>query len=257
MYNIYAIYNKINGKIYVGITNNLKRRWREHKKNSKKISKNSYTIHKAIAKYGVDNFIFKPIEQVIDLSCANSKEIEWIKLLKINGYKLYNSTDGGKGTKGYSNLWTDERKKKLSEQRSGYRNPMYGVKLFGSLNGNYGKSMNPNIKEKLLNSRRKLTDEQIKDIIKLYATGTYTQTRLSKIFNISLTQVHRIVKEKSWGNKKHDEIITKKNLTVEDIIKIKEMYKTKKYTQKEIAKLFSVSPTHINKILSGKKWYSI
>jgi group I intron endonuclease len=59
MYNIYGIYNKINGKIYIGITNNLKRRWSEHKKLSKKITEHSYAVHLAIKKYGLQNFILK------------------------------------------------------------------------------------------------------------------------------------------------------------------------------------------------------
>jgi group I intron endonuclease len=212
MYSLYGIYNKINGKIYIGITNNLKRRWYEHKKNSKKITEKSYAIHHAIAKYGSENFIFKYIQNTFDLATANFIEVEWIQLLKDSGYLLYNQTNGGDGTKGYSRVWTEDQKQKASAKYSGIGNPMYGVKLFGKANGNYGKPMMPHVKNELLNHRRKLTDSQIKEIIELYNTGEYTQAKLANQFNISPTQIHRIVKRKSWTNKSYDDVIVTNNI---------------------------------------------
>lgn len=257
MYSLYGIYNKLNGNLYIGITNNLKRRWYEHQKASKQITKDSYAIHRAIYKYGIDNFIFKCIEQLCNLNSANIRETAWIKILRDNGYNLYNITEGGDGTKGHSHQWTEERKRAASKKYSGSGNPMYGVKLLGEANGNYGKPMKQNVRNKLLESRRKLNNKQIKKIIKLFNSGKYTQTQLSKDFNVSLTQIHRIVRGKSWGNKNHEAILTKKNLTIEDVKKIKEMYKTKKYTQKYIASLFNITSCHVYKILAGKKWSNV
>lgn len=257
MYNLYGIYNQLNGNLYIGITNNLKRRWYEHQKAARKLTKDSYAIHRALHKYGISNFIFKCIEQLCDLDSANLREIEWIKILRDNGYSLYNITKGGDGTKGNSHQWTKERKQEASKKYAGSGNPMYGVKLLGKANGNYGKTMKQHVKNKLLKSRRKLNSYQIKKIIKLFNSGKYTQTQLSKDFNVSLTQIHRIVRGKSWGNKNHDAILTKKNLTIEDVKKIKDMYKTKKYTQKYIAKVFGITSNHVYKILSGKKWSNI
>lgn len=258
MYILYGIFNILNGKLYIGLTNNLKRRWYEHAKNSKKITAQSYAIHHAIAKYGIKNFILKKIDDAIDLDEANSKEMLWIKELKLNGYQLYNETDGGDGTKGaIGHKWTEEQKQKMSERNSGEGNPMYGVQLFGEANGNFGKEMKPHVKETLIKIRRKLSDDQIQEIISLYTSGNYSQTQLSKQYNVSLTQIHRIVKGKSWGDKKHDEIITKKNLTENDIINIKQLYSSGKYTQKELSIQFNCSLTHMNKILNGKKWVNV
>lgn len=250
---LYMIFNKTNGKIYVGISNNLKERWKRHKSDAK--SKNlarKHAIHHALAKYGIVNFIFKSVEQLSNLDAANAKEIEWIKLLKKNGYQLYNETDGGDGHLGLK--WTDEQKKKASERNSGSGNPMYGIQLFGEENGNYGKEMKLHVKEELLKHRRKLTDEQIQKIQLLYATHNYTQTQLAKEFDVSLTQIHRIVNGKSWGNKKHDQVLTKKNLTIENVQQIKLMYITGNYTQKELGVQFNCTTSHINRILNGKKW---
>lgn len=252
---LYMIFNKINGKIYVGISNNLEKRWKRHKSNAK--SKNlarKHAIHHALAKYGFENFIFKSIEQLPDLDTANIKERDWIKTLKDFKYQLYNETDGGDGHLGVK--WTDEQKKKASERNSGSDNPMYGVQLFGEDNPNFGKKMKPHVKEGLLKTRRKLSDEQIQEVQSLYSTGDYTQTKLANQFNISLTQIHRIVKGKSWGHKNHDEILTKKNLTLEDVSQIKLLYATDNYTQKELGIRFNCTASHINRILNNKKWKS-
>lgn len=257
MYNIYGIYNSINGKIYIGITNNSKRRWYEHKKNSKKITKNSYTLHRAMLKYGIDNFIFKIIENVDDVYAANLRESAWIKLLKNSGYQLYNCTSGGYSPNKYSHNWTEHQKQEASKRLSGSNNPMFGIHLFGCQNGNYGKPMKQHVKDKLISYRRKLNDNQIIEIIKLFNTGNYTQTQLSKNFDVSLTQIHRIVHGKSWGNKKHDAILTKKNLKIDDIKKIKKMCKENKYTKKYIAQIYNISLRHLYKILSREKWSNI
>lgn len=45
---VYKITNNINGKIYIGQTNNLKRRLQEHKHDKRM----NHPIHNAIVKYG-------------------------------------------------------------------------------------------------------------------------------------------------------------------------------------------------------------
>lgn len=249
---LYIIFNKINGKMYVGITKNIKERWRRHRITAKGKKTYRQAIHWAIAKYGESNFIFKPIEILPDLEAANTREKEWIKSLKENNYQLYNETDGGDGGLGYK--WTDEQKKIASERNSGTGNPMYGIQLFGEANGNYGKEMKPHVKNILLTYRRKLSDEKILEIKTLFETGNYTQTSLAKQFNVNLTTIHSIVKEKRGSNKNKSKILTKKNMTIEDARSIKTMYASGNYTQKELAKQFNCSSDHINAIINGRKW---
>lgn len=89
---IYKIENLINHKIYIGQTNNPKRRFAEHR--AKGYENNSHKIlYYAFDKYGIDNFDFLVIEEVDD-NDANNREKYWISYYDSfeNGY---NMTEGG------------------------------------------------------------------------------------------------------------------------------------------------------------------
>lgn len=58
---IYKIVNKINGNYYIGSSQNLYGRWRNHLHNAKNGSKKSPHLYSAMRKYGIDNFEFFPI----------------------------------------------------------------------------------------------------------------------------------------------------------------------------------------------------
>ena len=85
---IYKITNKINNKIYIGQSNNPIRRFSEHKYNN-----SNSVIHRAINKYGVNNFTFEIIEE--DIPNYNEREKYWIKFYDCKCPNGYNETDGG------------------------------------------------------------------------------------------------------------------------------------------------------------------
>lgn len=62
---IYKITNTINNKIYIGQTNDIKRRFREHKNLMYGKVGNKH-LYSAIKKYGLDSFIFEIIEETED-----------------------------------------------------------------------------------------------------------------------------------------------------------------------------------------------
>lgn len=94
---IYKISNKINSKVYVGKTTlTLEKRFKEHKRDSKKESLEKRPLYNAMRKYGVDSFSIELLEEVPD-DFLNERESFWIEYY--NSYANgYNATLGGDGT---------------------------------------------------------------------------------------------------------------------------------------------------------------
>lgn len=88
MYCVYMHVNKINEKMYIGITSNLKRRW----SNNGYQYKSSTAFWNAIQKYGWDSFDHIVIRDGLTKEEACSIEKDLISLHKPN---LYNISDGG------------------------------------------------------------------------------------------------------------------------------------------------------------------
>jgi len=86
---IYIIKNKISSKVYIGqTTQGSEVRFKQHLKLLK--SNSTQIIHKAIKKYGKENFYFEVLEDNIPLDLLNEKEEYYIALYDCfhNGYNL-------------------------------------------------------------------------------------------------------------------------------------------------------------------------
>lgn len=119
MYTVYMHRNKINGKIYIGITGKSPEvRWQNG---------NGYSqrhFGRAIKKYGWENFDHIILFTGLTKEEACQKEIELIeKYDATNSDKGYNIAKGGEINCGYH--ISEERKKHLSELNKGERHPQY------------------------------------------------------------------------------------------------------------------------------------
>lgn len=99
MIGIYKITNLVNNKVYIGKSSQLEKRKYQHFYDSfyKNVNNRNYnmTIHKAIRKYGKENFSFDILE-ICDINKLDQKEQYWISYYnsKCSGY---NESDGGEG----------------------------------------------------------------------------------------------------------------------------------------------------------------
>jgi group I intron endonuclease len=136
---IYKITNKVNRKFYVGRTvKSLAERFSNHCYDATKKNSTTY-LHRAIRKYGKENFI---IEEIEFCECdLGNREMFWISQLRPD----YNQSLGGDGgNPGYYH--TEETKKLLSEMRRG--------KYTGKDNPFYGRHHTEETKEKLRKMRK-------------------------------------------------------------------------------------------------------
>ena len=125
MNNNYCVYihTSPSNKRYIGITSqNPERRWR---KNGEGYKKHIY-FYNAIKKYGWDNFEHEILYTNLSKENAEQKEVELIAYYNSNNIKFgYNMSVGGEsGSKGYKH--TEEQRKRMSENRKGEKNGMYG-----------------------------------------------------------------------------------------------------------------------------------
>jgi group I intron endonuclease len=135
MKGIYKITNKINGKVYIGQTDRLTERKREHFYRLEKQTHSNEHLQRAFNKYGKDNFIYEVIEECDEL---NERELYYINeyggLNSDLNYNLKNPlTDEwsdyvrvkhsknmtGENNPNYGNKWSDEQKEKASKERIG------------------------------------------------------------------------------------------------------------------------------------------
>lgn len=93
---VYKVTNKVNGKIYIGITNDIKKRWREHRYNATVNVRHS-KFYLAIRKHGIDNFNLEVIYCSLFRDDVEQKEIDFIREYKTTDINFgYNITDGGR-----------------------------------------------------------------------------------------------------------------------------------------------------------------
>ena len=115
MYIIYRHTSKTSGKSYIGLTSkSIEERWRGHCRDAMK--KQKYYFHRAIAAYGIDDWLHETLmSNISTLDEANKWETHFIKLYRTFEPEVgYNLTLGGDGCKA-----NDETRKKISQKLKG------------------------------------------------------------------------------------------------------------------------------------------
>ena len=96
MIGIYQIENQINGKVYIGQSRDIEKRWQSHLLATYKSNWPSYNypLYQAMRKYSPENFTFVVLEECLVVE-LNTRESFWIKQAQSNLSHLgYNQTMG-------------------------------------------------------------------------------------------------------------------------------------------------------------------
>jgi len=226
---VYQIKNLVNGKVYVGSSVNVDRRWNKHIQRLRSGKhENSYLLN-SWRKYGETNFEFSLLEET-DINKCVKEEQKWMdKLLACDrnkGYNLYPSARSPLGHK-YSDEVIEERK--LRYKQNGHpwlgrkhsietKKKMRAAKLGIPKSEEHKKNLSisrQGIKLSLShkeaiskaiktenNPNSKLTWEQVRNIRWLFNNEGASRSKLAREYSVGWTTVNRIVKNLSWKEAK-------------------------------------------------------
>ncbi len=134
---IYKATNLVNGKMYIGKSKNFDERKKSHRRDTK--NGDQVYFHRALRKYGTENFDWQVIDQAETDQELDDKEKYWVQFYKSFdpqfGYNLTKGGDGGSpneetrrkiGTANKGKIRSIEVKEKLSVSHRGCRNNNYG-----------------------------------------------------------------------------------------------------------------------------------
>lgn len=111
---LYRITNEVNGKVYIGQSQNPGHRWSNHKYFARYPEKTNQYIHKAMAKHGVENFTLEVIASCQTHEDADDTEIYLIQQYGSLSSKCgYNLHSGGAVHSGFK--FSEETKRMMSE----------------------------------------------------------------------------------------------------------------------------------------------
>lgn len=210
---IYAIRNKINGKVWVGQAKNISNRWNTHRYAFRK-GKNSPRFQHAWNKYGEENFEYSVLEECEckkDVLCE--REQYWIDFYKSCddrfGYNIASIANSSLGTKR-----TEEQRKRIGAAQIGKRvseetkekmRKAHLGQFAGEKNPNYGKKASLATKEKMRKahsgengSSAKLTWKLVAEIRQRYQKCVLGYMKLAKDYGVSRTVIMRIIHNKIW-----------------------------------------------------------
>jgi len=240
---IYKVTNKINGKIYIGLTiRSLDVRMNQHLYDSKSLTSDNY-FYRAIKKYGSDNFVWETIDKSECIEELSNKEEYWISYYNSFGDGGYNLTSGG---------------------NSGYRVSEESKIKQGKARENWWKE-NRHTKKQPKGSdihSATLTEKDVLKIKDLILENELTRIEIAEFFNVSSTAINGIATGKTWKHliseedrKKIKELSGR--LKESEIVEIKDLLIEGKLTQREIALVTGVGETTISGIKKGRNWASL
>lgn len=217
MQGIYKIINRINNKIYIGQSIDINLRFKQHKNNAI-IKKILHPLYNSIRCYGIDNFEFIILEEVLFIAELDKKEQYWMDF-----YNSYNSEFGynickeATSTKGYKHT-IESRYKMIGKLKS----KEFKEKMSISKKGKKMKPRSDEHRKNLsLSSLGHTVSKKTRDTISLSLMGfKHTNETRNKMAKSKKGKVASDESRKKMSNAKKG-----KKFTEEHILNLKEAHK--------------------------------
>jgi group I intron endonuclease len=203
---IYKILNTTNNKVYIGSATHIEKRWRDHKWYlNHNIHHNSH-LQSSWNKYGAEVFEF-----IILLECR----IDDLLTNELKFILAHNSFDNNCGYnvndpehKFLNRKHSEKTKQKLSLQKLGDKNPMFGK--CGDKHHNFNKKFSLEERHNMSlgyigipthrQTNVKLKAGDIIEIRKMYHEDKLSQPKIATIFNVTQAAISNIILKKSWSH---------------------------------------------------------
>lgn len=269
MFYLYRITNIINNKVYIGQSNKEKDRWRQHKYFGKNPEKTGQYIHRAMAKYGIDNFIYEVIAVCTTEEYAN--ELETILIAQYNSRDKqygYNLAPGGDSpwNRGlpkemqpmYGKTQSDSFKQKMSTIHSGktYQHSDEWKQNMSSIMK--GRKLSDDWKQKIsISNKGKIkSNDTIEKMSQSHKNKKMSEDTKSKISKANIGKLKSNETKLRMSKSMSGENSYRTNLSWDIIDKIREDYSSGNFTYKEIGEKYNISLHNVGQIVRFETWKS-
>lgn len=183
---IYKITCKIDNKIYIGSSDDIIRRWRDHKNCLRRNCHHSKFLQRAWNKYGEDNFSFEIVELVNDINLLLENEQKYL-----NQYDSCNPANGYNLSKiagsAFKNMHHSEETKKIQSEKNS-----------GSNHWAYGKHLSEEHKQLISTIKRKIPKSEEISIIEHYK-DCKSAYKIARKYNVHAETIYRILRRNGFS----------------------------------------------------------
>ncbi len=254
MHYLYRITNQLNGKVYIGQSNKETERWRQHKYFVRREKPRQY-IHRAMAKYGVENFVYEVIAMCKTLEDADELEIQLIVR-----YDSRNKEKGYNISPGADLVWNrglpKEQQPMYGKKQSVYQKQRVSETHAGIKGTPHTKEWKVNI-SKIMTGRvlteewkEKIAEGNRGKIVSVDSKMKMSESAKGKI----ITSETRIKMSQSMRGKFSGEKSYAAKLTWELVAQIRLEYSWGEISLSELAKKYGISRSAIHAIIRNRSW---
>ena len=237
MQGIYIIENLVNGKIYVGSSIHIEKRWNEHINELRNKIHSNQILQRAWDKYGETSFSFHIVQEVSvndDLinieqwyldnwkpeyniaKFAGTSPVKGVghkqsSIQKIKKHwtlqkrKKMSNKMTKEGNHRYGTSWSDETRKRVQNLWTDEYRKEFSEKIKGENHPWWGRKMSEAHKQKLSSIRAGengsnsiLTWKKVRKIRELYSSGDYYQKTLAEMYGVHIMTINDILHFRTW-----------------------------------------------------------